>query len=127
MAGISMAEYPATFFCLWALMEDKNIDAILLQAQLGLNTKRLSKMFSPAEIRAFREAEESNLSLLSQRVREYGKPVFLVKPAVEFAADPEIASFFRRQGIPVYPNPRRAARVVHHLAWYRRYLDAIRA
>jgi acetyltransferase len=127
MAGISMAETPIIFPSLWALMEDENIDAILLQAPVGLGTERLSRMFNAAEIRAFRQAEESNLSLLRQRVREYGKPVFMVTPAVEFATDPEVASLFRRQGIPVYPNPHRAARVVNRLAWYRRYLDAIGA
>jgi len=127
MAGISMAESPIIFSSLWALMAEENIDAILLQAPVGLGTERLSRMFNDAEIRAFRQAEESNLSLLRKRVREYGKPVFMVTPAVEFATDPEVAPLFRRQGIPVYPNPHRAARVVNHLAWYRRYLNAIEA
>jgi acetyltransferase len=127
MAGTSMAESPAIFSSLWALMEDENVDAILLQAPVGLGTKRLSTMFSSQEIKVFRQAEESNLSLLSQRVREHGKPVFMVTPAVEFATDPEVASLFRKEGIPVYPTPRRAARVLNHLAWYKRYLNAIGA
>jgi acyl-CoA synthetase (NDP forming) len=50
----------------------------------------------------------------------------MVRPAVEFASDPEMSSLFRREEIPVYSTPRRAARVLNHLAWYRRYLDAIR-
>jgi len=124
MAGIGMDKNPMIFSSLWALMEDKTIDAILLQAPLGLSTKRLSKLFSTQEIRAFRETEESNLSMVRQRVKEYGKPVFMVRPAVEFAAEPEISSSFRRQGIPTYPNAHRAARVLHHLAQYRHYLNA---
>ena len=124
MAGIGMDKSSAAFSSLWALIKDKNIDAILLQAALAPSTKRLSSMFNAGEIRTFREAEESNLSIVRQRVKEYGKPVFMVRPAVEFAADPEASSAFRREGIPVYPNPRRAARVLHHLAWYRDYLDA---
>jgi acyl-CoA synthetase (NDP forming) len=128
MAGTSLVENLAVIFpCLWALMEDENIDAVLLQAPVGTPTKRLSSMFNRKEIRAFREAEENNLSLLSQRVREYGKPVFLVRPAVEFATEPEVVSVFHREGIPIYPSPRRAARVLNHLAWYRRYLDAVGA
>jgi acyl-CoA synthetase (NDP forming) len=123
MAGLSMAENPLTFSCLWVLMEDENVDAVLLQAPVGAGLKRLSSMFNRKEIRAFREAEENNLSLLSQRVREYGKPVFLVKPAVDFATEPEVVSVFHKEGIPIYPSPRRAARVLNHLAWYRRYLD----
>jgi acyl-CoA synthetase (NDP forming) len=126
MAGLSMAESPLIFSCLWALMEDENVDTVLLQAPVGAGFKRLSSVFNRKEISAFRKAEENNLSLLSLRVREQGKPVFLVKPAVDFATDPEASSIFRREGIPVYPSPRRAARVLNHLAWYRRYLDAAR-
>jgi acetyltransferase len=127
MAGVSMAENSVTFPCLWALMEDENVDAVLLQAPVGASFKRLSSLFNRKEIRAFRKAEASNLSLLSQRVKEQKKPVFLVKPAVEFAIDLEVFSLFRREGIPVYHSPRRAARVLRHLAGYRRYLDATKA
>jgi len=124
MAGIGMDKSPATFSSLWTLMEDRNIDAILLQAPVALDTKRLSSMFSAEETRAFREVEERNLSMVRQRVEKYGRPVFMVRPALEFATDPEASSAFRRERIPVYPNPRRAARVLHHLTWYRDYLDA---
>lgn len=123
MAGISMVENPVIFPSLWALMEDENINAVLLQVPLGTNANRLSTMFDSGEIKALRETEESNLRTLSQQVRQQGKPVFMVKPAVEFATDPEVASLFSREGIPVYPSPRRAARVLNHLAWYRRYLN----
>ena len=123
MAGISMVESPVIFSCLWTLMEDENIDAILLQAPVGLGIKRLSSMFNTKEIGAFREAEENNLSEVRQRVKRHGKPVFMVSPSVEFATDPQVSSLFRSKGIPVYPSPRRAARVLHHLVWYKRYLD----
>jgi acyl-CoA synthetase (NDP forming) len=126
MAGISMAENPVIFPSLWALMDDENVAAVLLQVPIGANTNRLSTMFDSEEIKAFRQAEESNLSLLKQRVQQQEKPVFMVKPAVEFATDPEVASLFSREAIPVYPSPRRAARVLNHLAWYRRYLDSVR-
>ena len=126
MAGISMDENPIVFPSLWTLMEDKNVDAILLQAPVGFSTKRLSSMFNSEQIRAFRGKEEENLSLLRQRVAEHGKPVLVVKPAVEFASDPEVSSLFRRERLPVYSTPRRATRVLKHLVWYRRYLDAIR-
>jgi len=125
MAGLSMTEYSKIFSSLWALIEDKNVDAILLQAPVGFSTKRLADVFNQEETRAFREREKDNLDLLRQRVQEYAKPVLMVKPAVEFASDPEIAALLRREGIPVYPTPRRAARVLSHLAWYRRYLDAV--
>jgi acetyl-CoA synthetase (ADP-forming) len=125
MAGISMAENEAVFPSLFAMMDDKDIDAILLQAAIGANTDRLATMFTSEEIKAYRQAEEKSLDRLSQRVKRDEKPVFMVKPAVEFATDPEVASLFSREGIPVYPSPRRAARVLNQLAWYRSYLNAI--
>ena len=39
MAGISTAESPKIFSSLWALMEDENIDAVLLQGPIGLGPK----------------------------------------------------------------------------------------
>jgi acyl-CoA synthetase (NDP forming) len=123
MAGISLAENPTVFSALWALMEDKNVDAILLQAPVGLSTKRLSATFTREEIRAFRESERNNLDLLRQRIPKHGKPILMVKPAVEFASDPEVFSLLRRERLPVYSTPRRAAKVLNHLAWYKRYLD----
>jgi acyl-CoA synthetase (NDP forming) len=125
MAGISMAENEAIFPSLFALMEDKDIDAVLLQAPIGANTDRLTTMYNNEEIKAYRRAEEEALDNLKVRVKRQGKPVFMVKPAVEFATDPEVASLFSREGIPVYPSPRRAARVLNQLAWYRSYLDSI--
>lgn len=126
MAGIGMNENPIVFSALWALMEDENVDAILLQAPVGFSTERLSSTFNSEEIKAFRQRERNNLDLLRQRVREQGKSVFMVKPAVEFASDPEVSALFRREELPVYSTPRRAARVLKHLVWYRRYLDATR-
>jgi acetyltransferase len=126
MAGISMDEHHLTFSALWALMEDENVDAVLLQAPLGFSTERLSRTFTSEEIEAHRQREEKNLELLRQRVKESGKPVFMVKPSVEFANDAEVSEIFRKEELPVYSAPRRAAKVLNHLVWYRRYLDAIR-
>jgi acyl-CoA synthetase (NDP forming) len=125
MAGISMAENPVIFPSLFAMMDDKNIDAVLLQAPIGANTDRLAAIYNKEEIKAYRQAEEQALNQLKLRVKRDQKPVFMVKPAVEFATDPEVASLFSREGIPVYPSPRRAARVLNQLAWYRRYLDSV--
>lgn len=124
MAGISMVESSATFSALWALMEDENIGAILLQAPVALGTQRLLKTFNAEEVQAFKKAERKNLAMVAQRVKEHGKPVFMVKPAPETATDQGASAFLRRQGIPVYPSLHRAAKVFRHLAWYRHYLNA---
>jgi acyl-CoA synthetase (NDP forming) len=52
--------------------------------------------------------------------------VFVVKPSVEFANDPEVSELFRKEELPVYSAPHRAAKVLNHLVWYKRYLDAVK-
>ena len=103
-------------------MEDENIDAVLLQAPLAFGTKFLSNIFhfSAGEIKAFEERQKRNLSMLRQRVAEYGKPVFVVMPV----NDLETNSYLLREKIPAYTSPWRVARVLGHLAWYRNYLDS---
>jgi acyl-CoA synthetase (NDP forming) len=107
---------------LWALMEDENIDAVLLQAPVAFGTNLLTRIFhfDTEEIEIFEEKQKRNLSLLRQRVAECGKPVFVVMPV----NDLETNSYLLRERIPAYTSPRRAARVLHHLAWYKRYLDS---
>jgi len=122
-AGVSLADSPAIFSSLGVLMEDDNIDAILLQVPVVLDTEGLSNIFNAGEIEAFKETEERSLSLLRQWIKEYGKPVVLVNQALEFATGRETTSFLHKEGIPFYPNLRRAVRVLRHLAWYRGYLD----
>jgi acetyltransferase len=124
-AGIPFSGIEKVYPLLWAMIEDENIDTILFQVPVGLGIRRLSRTFPEQEVNTWQESEENNLSLLRQRVDEYGKPVLLVAPSVEFAADPEAAAILHREGIPIYQNPRQAARVLKHLSWYRRYLGRL--
>ncbi len=107
---------------LWALMEDDNIDAVLLQAPVAFGTNLLTRIFhfNTEEIEIFEEKQKRNLSLLRQRVAECGKPVFVVMPV----NDLETNTYLLREKIPAYTSPRRAARVLRHLVWYKRYLDS---
>jgi acetyl-CoA synthetase (ADP-forming) len=122
LAGISTTESSAIFSSLWALMEDKNIDAILLQVPMAVNTSYLSNIFSTEEIGAFRKIEKRNLNMLRQKLKGYGKPVFRVKTPNESGTGQWGSSSLRREGILTYSNPRRVARVLHHLIWYADYL-----
>jgi acetyl-CoA synthetase (ADP-forming) len=121
--GITISENPVILSSLRALMADKNIDAVLLQVPILGGTARLPSIVNAEEIGAANKAtEEGDLSMSRQRASEYGKTVLVVSPSRELTADPSL--LLRRDGIPVYPNPRRAARVLRHLVWYRQYLDA---
>ncbi|MBU2609118.1 MAG: CoA-binding protein [Chloroflexi bacterium] len=107
---------------LWALMEDENIDAVLLQAPVAIGTNYLSNTFhfNAEEIKVFDDGQKQNLDMLRKRAAEYGKPVLVVTPV----NDPETNAYLLREKIPVFTSPHRAARVLHHLTWYRGYLDA---
>ena len=122
VAGMTVRKRAFLFASLWALMEDENVDAVLFQLPVILNAKRLSTIlgFDDEAARAFQDMQEENLSRTAQKAKELGKPVFIVT----LISDAETSAFLRRVGIPAYPSPHRAARVLHHLVWYRRYLDA---
>jgi len=106
-----------------ALLEDKNIDVVLLQAPLAFDAKFLINIFhfNDEQLKAFEETQENNLSVLKQKMAESGKPVLVVMPI----NDVDTNKYFLSRGFPAYPSPRRAARVVRQLVWYRSYLDSI--
>ena len=107
---------------LWAMMEDENTDAVLLQAPVAFGANLLRRIFhcNDQEIKAFQDGQKRNLDMIRQRVAEYGKPVYVVMPV----NDVETHSYLIQERMPAYASPRRAARTVHHLAWYKNYLDS---
>jgi len=108
--------------CLWALMEDENIDVVLLQAPVAIGAGFLASIFhfTDEEIKAFEDGQKRNLIMLRQKAAEYGKPVYIVAPV----NDPETNAYLLREKMPVFTTPRRAASALRHLVWYRGYLDA---
>ncbi len=126
MAGPSAAEFAVIADLLLALLEDANIDAVLLLAPIVMDRTLLANRmgFSPEQIKAYQEKERKNLRSISEKAKQYGKPVFLMWQSRGANVDTELASLFHREGIVTQSNSRRAARVLRHLTWYRRYLDA---
>jgi len=121
VAGITARYRGLVFASLWALMEDENVDAVLFQVPLILNSDRLSTAlrFNPEETRAFRETQKESLIMVKEQVKEHGKPVFMTT----LARDDEASSFLNAARIPAYSSPQRAARALSHLVWYGCYLD----
>jgi acyl-CoA synthetase (NDP forming) len=124
MAGISAAEYPMVAGSLAALMEDENIDAVFLQAPMVATREQLTNRggLKPEEIKAWRQKEKINLSRISQKSEESGKPVFLVGRGMR--TDPEVAALFNSEKILVVSNSQRATRIMRQLTWYRQYLNS---
>ena len=78
---------------------------------------------NPAEIEAYRKKEEVNLNLIKRQIEKYKKTLVFVESTSATATQPQTARILNKVGIPVYPNPYRAARVLRHLVWYRQYLN----
>jgi acyl-CoA synthetase (NDP forming) len=124
MAGVGLEDYPAIATSLWALLDDKNIDMVLLQAPVLASRDILTGRMGlgPEEIKAYREKEKDNIRLISRKVEETGKPVILLSQRM-IKADSDLAVFFNQQKILVYAGARRAAKIMRFLTTYRKYLD----
>jgi hypothetical protein len=80
--------------------------------------------FSPERVSALLTVAQNNLSELNRQVKKYGKPLLFIRrfmppgaPVHSIITTPE------GERIPEYTHPRRAARVMRSLSWYRRYLE----
>ncbi|OGO19631.1 MAG: hypothetical protein A2Z15_06435 [Chloroflexi bacterium RBG_16_50_11] len=126
MAGPSAAEISVVSSLLFAMMEDKNLDFILLLAPLIMDKSLLAGRLGlgPEAIKAYREKEAKNIALIREKVEAYEKPVVMMWQWRGFS-DPEITGLFRQGRFIVCSNARRAARVLRYLVWYRHYLDVI--
>jgi len=108
--------------CFRFLMEDENVDGVIsflppmVGAQGGIGN------FNPEDFRAAQVENQNVLSDLSRQLRQYDKPLYMVtRFPVSSPRGATEASFRVEDTIPEYGHPRRAARVMRYLAWYRRY------
>ncbi len=122
------------FSCLWAILEDPNIDAAVLLGGIGASVY-FSTMLNNLSfvdtgefeqmIASLKEQEEKNVKLMREKVDELQKPLVYVNLMPRVVAEPESFDLLRQRGIPVYPNPRRASRVLRHLVRYGEYLRGV--
>ncbi len=124
-----------TYPCLWALMEDENIDIILAVGTIGMTAmmRRMGALppsFPPALIdlaRKFMEDAEKdelkNIEEAIERMDKLQKPLIitglLMTPEVK---ETEVFKKLRENGLIMYPTPERSAKVLAHLCWYSEYL-----
>ena len=129
MAGVSVTDNIAKYCSLIALIEDENIDAVLLQAPIGVfHSKKLAKVlgFSEEEAMVLKDAEESYFTQVMQSIELHDKPVYMVTPFPHIGiTDIKTYDVGGSKRIPLFPNPQRASRVLRHLCWYRRYISSV--
>jgi acyl-CoA synthetase (NDP forming) len=120
MSGPSAAEFALVAELLWPLIEDENTDIVFLLAPIVMSRGYISGRMglTPQQIKEAEEKDVRNLRLIREKIDQYGKPVILMWQSGS-SNDPQ----FRKERLPVYSNARRAARALHHLVWYRKYLE----
>ena len=139
------AGYPTTYPCLWPLIEDENLDAVLPVGGIGGMgmmprgmTQRAMLADVPPALRAqteqmlkdqekafgAREEEElNNLDKLIDYMDRYQKTVIIYGRVNEDMRNSPVFNKLKENNIPMYPTPERAAQVLAHLVEYSRYLN----
>ena len=116
-----MAENETILNCLKALFLDPQVDTIfsmVIPIETSIGT--LGEL-SPERLRELETQYNDSIDLLNDLAQKYKKPIYFVgKVPFPEGEQPILTS---QKIIPSYPSALRAARVVHHLTWYRSYLQ----
>lgn len=124
-----------TYPCLWPLIEDENLDALLVVDAIGysVNLHRWAGNAPPdvREVadRSFQKQEQEELTGLDKlfgHMDRFRKPVVISNNLTEDMKASAIFEKLRESGVLMYPTPERAARVLTHLLRYSRYLGFAR-
>jgi acyl-CoA synthetase (NDP forming) len=124
-----------TFSCLWPLIEDDNMDAILVIGGLGSmgmgwrGRRPPDEDFPPMKmdeefIQARMEEERKNLDKLFEYMKKYKKPVIVFNHNARMMKDSPIFNELKQNGVMMYPTPERGAKVLARLVEYSRYLNS---
>ena len=124
-----------TYDCLWPIMDDENIDAILAVGSIGMSVRwgvhRDLPIAMPSHIRdeamkwmdLLEQEELKGLDTAIERMDQYRKPIIItgmmLTPEV---METPVMKKLEENGLLVYPTPERAAKVLAHLCWYSEYL-----
>ena len=110
--------------CFRFLMEDKNVDGVISLLPPMVTTHGGIGNFEPDRFREMQAESQKVLTGLSRQLRPYDKPLYMVgRFSLQTHQGTEKSSFKVEDKIPEYSHPRRAARVMRYLGWYRKYLD----
>ena len=138
----TVASGSVTYPCLWPLIEDENLDAIIVVGGIGYigTTSRMRSQMpasmqqadsdgpSVAEhfermLKARQEQELKDLDKISEYMKKYQKPIIIYGRVSDDIKDSPVFTKLRENGLSMYPTPERAARVLAHLVEYSRYLN----
>jgi hypothetical protein len=126
MAGPAASEISAVSLLLFAMMEDKNLDFIMLIVPIIFDKDMLTKWvgIKPDAIKAYQEKQEQSILAIREKLEQLEKPVVMMYNWRGFS-DATTASLFRKSRFIICGNARRAARILKNLVWYHDYLNRV--
>ena len=126
-----------TYPCIWPLLEDENLDALMIIGMVGqmhMMSRNMAAMLQQADdapsaieraqqmFEARQEEELRGIDKLIEYMDRYQKPVLLTGRSNEAMRDSPIAAKLRENGMVMYPTPERAAKVLAHLVSYGKFV-----
>ena len=126
-----------TYPCIWPLLEDENLDALLVIGGIGMMSMMSRSMMANMQqaddspsfmeraeriMQEYQEDEMKNLDRLIEYMDRYQKPVLIFGRGPERLNDSPVSKKLQDNGIVMYPTPERAAKTLAHLVQYSNYL-----
>jgi len=131
-----------TYDCIWPLIEDPNLDAVLIIGGIGMSTmfprfgadhiKSVMQQadnpqslmdFAQGMFSVFEKQELDGLDKLVEYMDRYKKPVIISSHITQATRNSPVFQKLRDNGLMMYETPERAAAVAAHLVQYGRYLN----
>lgn len=126
-----------TYPCIWPLLEDDNLDALMIIGMIGQMRMMSRSMVdalqqadsAPSAIeraeRLFQERQEEEMRGIDRLIEymdRYQKPILITGRSGDGMRESPVHAKLRENGIMMYPSPERAANVLAHLVSYGKYL-----
>ncbi len=121
---------PFSYSCLWALIEDENVDAALVIGGGGVTGSYAKWVSLPASVSGqidqwLEDAEVSELDDVDKSVelmKKYQKPIIFANMGVPTPRRGKIYEKLQQKYIIPFLTPERAAKALSHLVQYREYV-----
>ena len=123
-----------TYPCLWPLMEDNNLDALIAVNAIAYPAGRRDWIgnIAPAmkekvekTLETQEEEELKHLDMAFDYMDKYRKPLIICHAHTEGVKNSRTFKKLQEDGILMYPTPERAAKALGHLAEYSEYLSRL--
>ncbi len=115
-----------TYPCLWPLIEDDSLDAVLAVDSIGWSVGdhvALGPAGSTISSSPLEEKELQELDNLFDHIKKYQKPVIPATRVTPKMRNSRVFQKLKEHGITICPSPDRAAKILVNMLRYSRYLN----